>query len=138
MIRVLVADDHPVMRLGLQLMIESAPDLVHCGSAANGVAAVSLAQQTAPDVVVLDVRMPGGDGIQATRRIRELLPDTGVVIHTSLASAERGAQAAGADIFVLKGATPQTLIEHIRSADTTRRATSKRTSRAEGHARTRS
>ena len=122
MIRVLLADDHPVMRWGLQLIIESAPDLAHCGSAANGVEAVSLAQQTAPDVVVLDVRMPGGDGIHAARQIRELLPDTGVVIHTSLASAEPGAHAAGADAFVLKGATSQTLIEHIRSANSTRRA----------------
>lgn len=126
MIRVLVADDHPVVRMGLQLMIESAPDLVHCGSADNGVAALSLAVLTAPDVVVLDVCMPGGNGIDAARRIRELLPDTHVVIHTSLASAEGDARAAGADEFLLKGVGPETLIGHIRSCAAPPRASGPR------------
>ncbi len=115
MIRVLLADDHPLMRLGLELAIDSAPDLVHCGSADGGFAAVTMALDTTPDVVVIDVTMPGGDGIEATRRIRQLLPDTRVVVLTWLESAEARAREAGADEFLLKDVPPEILLDRIRA-----------------------
>ncbi len=116
MIRVLVADDHPMVRLGLELAISSAPDLVLCGSADNGVTAVTMALDTSPDVVILDVTMPGGDGIEATRQIRRLLPATGVVVLTWRVSAEDEARKAGAHSFLLKDVAPEVLLEHIRAA----------------------
>ncbi|MDQ2755654.1 MAG: response regulator [Actinomycetota bacterium] len=115
MIRVLLADDHPLMRLGLELAIDSAPDLVHCGSADGGIAAVAMALETKPDVVVLDVTMPGGDGIEATRRIRQLLPATRVVVLTWLESAEVEARESGADDFLLKDVPPEILLDRIRA-----------------------
>ena len=81
-IRVLVADDHPAFRAGLQLMLADAPDLEVVGLAENGDQAVELAEPLRPDVVVMDLRMPGLDGIGATRRLLELDPAVGVVVLT--------------------------------------------------------
>ena len=69
MIRVVVADDHALVRGGFQMILEAQPDIEVTGEAANGLEAVELARSLAPDVVLMDVRMPGLDGIEATRRV---------------------------------------------------------------------
>jgi DNA-binding NarL/FixJ family response regulator len=114
-IRVMVADDHPLVRCGLETVLDSAPDLVHCGSADRGDAAVRLALVARPDVLIIDVTMPGGDGIEATRVIRGALPDTRVIVLTWDLAAGGRAVAAGAEAFLLKDVDPIVLLAHIRA-----------------------
>ena len=91
-IRVLLADDHVIVREGLRLLLRSAPDITVVGDAENGTSALSLAQQLAPDVVVLDLDMPGGDGATALRAIQEKTPSVRVLILTMHAEHEKLAQ----------------------------------------------
>ncbi len=69
MIRILLTDDQPLVRAGLRVLFESEPDITVAGEAANGEEAVSLARHTCPDVVLMDIRMPVLDGLEATRQI---------------------------------------------------------------------
>ena len=78
--RVLLADDHTLIRAGLRLVVEQRPEFAVVGEAADGRQAVALAQSLKPDVVVMDIGMPGLNGIEACRQIRESLPDTQVVM----------------------------------------------------------
>ena len=78
-IRVLLADDHPVVREGLRGMLAAEPDIEVVGEAASGPEAVALAERLRPDVILMDLRMPGGDGVEATRR----LAGTTVVVLTT-------------------------------------------------------
>lgn len=82
MIRVVIADDHPAYRKGLSSMLEDEHDIDLVGQAENGRDAISLAEQLQPDVVVMDLRMPDLDGIEATRQLRERAPDTAVIVLT--------------------------------------------------------
>jgi DNA-binding NarL/FixJ family response regulator len=116
-IRVLVADDHPAFRAGLQLMLADAPDLEVVGLAENGDQAVELAELLRPDVVVMDLRMPGLDGIGATRRLLELDPAVGVVVLTMFEDDDSvfAAMRAGARGYLLKGAEQDEILRAIRA-----------------------
>lgn len=115
-IRLLVADDHPVVRDGLRGMLAGQPDLEVVGEAADGAEAVALAPRLRPDVVLMDLRMPGMDGIQATQTLRRQQPETPVVLWTGhddaqLASAVRSS---GAQAGVAKGVCTVDLIAALR------------------------
>ena len=103
-VRILVADDHDVVREGLKTLLAARPDFEVCGEAATGREAVALALQLKPHLVVLDFSMPELNGLEATRQIREALPNTEVLILTMHDSETlaRGVLAAGARGFVLK------------------------------------
>jgi DNA-binding NarL/FixJ family response regulator len=117
-IRVLVADDQALVRAGFGVLIESADDLDVVGLAANGVEAVELTQQTRPDVVLMDIRMPVMDGLQATARILQA-PDAGTVRVLMLTTFDLdeyvfGALKAGASGFLLKDTPPADLLAGVR------------------------
>jgi DNA-binding NarL/FixJ family response regulator len=118
MIRVLVVDDHPVLRSGLAQLLGQAEGIELVGLAADGGAGVELARDEQPDVVLMDLEMPGLDGIEATRRIRDSLPETQVVVLTSFSDRERILDAldAGAAGYLLKDAEPDELLRSIRVA----------------------
>jgi DNA-binding NarL/FixJ family response regulator len=117
MTTVLLADDDRLTRTGLRLIIESDPDITVVGEAADGQEAVHLARALRPDVVVMDIRMPGVDGLQATRRIVEEAEECPrVLILTTFELDEYvfGALRAGASGFLLKRSSPEVLIEGIK------------------------
>jgi len=105
-IRVLLADDHPVYRDGLAALLASVDGLEVVGTAEDGLSAVALATELQPDVVVMDVQMPGLDGIEATRRVTAASPHIGVVVLTMAEEDATlfSAMQAGARGYLLKGA----------------------------------
>ena len=114
-VRVLLADDHAAVRAGLRMVLEAAGDIEVVGEAANGGAAVTNARALRPDVVLMDVRMPGMDGIEATRQVVvDGLAEVLVLTTFDLDDAVFGALRAGAAGFLLKTATPEELIEAVR------------------------
>jgi DNA-binding NarL/FixJ family response regulator len=119
-IRVLLADDQAMIRGGLRLILEDQPDIDVIAEAADGTEAIRLARQLRPDVCLVDIRMPGNDGIEVTRAIAGPgVPDPlRVVIVTTFDLDEYvyGALRAGAVGFVLKGASPALLSEAVRAA----------------------
>ncbi len=116
-LRVLAADDHPAFRAGLRLMLEQADDVEVVGLADNGVEVLELAAASRPDVVVMDLRMPGLDGIEATRRLLSLDPTIGVLVLTMFEDDESvfAAMRAGARGYLLKGAEQDELLRAIRA-----------------------
>lgn len=118
MIRTLLVDDQQLVRDGLRMLCESTSDIEVVGEAAGGAEAVRLAGNTVPDVVLMDLRMPGTDGITATGRILGARPATKVVVLTTFADDEHlyPALAAGACGFLAKDATPAELVDAIRQA----------------------
>jgi DNA-binding NarL/FixJ family response regulator len=117
MISILIADDDDLVRTGMRLIIESDRDLTVVGEAANGQEAISLARALRPDVVLIDVRMPQVDGLQATRSIVTATDEVPwVLILTTFELDEYvfGALRAGASGFLLKRSSPEVLIEGIR------------------------
>lgn len=116
-IRVLIADDHTIVRSGLHLLLESEPDIEVVGEAIDGLAAVKLAEELLPEVVLMDIGMPGLNGIEATRQIKESSPDVAILILTMHRSDEYFFQVleAGASGYVLKGAETTELITAVRS-----------------------
>jgi NarL family two-component system response regulator LiaR len=117
-VRILIADDHAVVRQGLRMFLGLDPEFQIVGEAADGAEAVSLARQLRPDVVLMDLLMPGMDGIQATAAIRSEVPETEVVALTSVLEdgAVIGAVRAGAIGYLLKDAQPDELCRAIRAA----------------------
>jgi DNA-binding NarL/FixJ family response regulator len=122
-VRVFLADDHTIVREGLRLLLEAQSDLTVVGEAADGREAVSLVKQMCPDVVVMDIAMPGLDGIHATKEIRESCPATEVVILSIYSSSEHIFQAlrAGARGYLLKESAGKEVAEAVRSVHARRR-----------------
>ena len=116
-IGVLIADDQPMVRAGLRMILEDEPDIEIVGEAADGNEAVSVARVTQPDVILMDVRMPHLDGLEATRRIvrdRENGPRVLILTTFDLDAHVYEALLAGASGFVLKDIQPERLVDAIR------------------------
>ncbi|MEU6026314.1 response regulator transcription factor [Streptomyces tauricus] len=116
-IRILIADDEALLRMAFSTVLETQPDMAPVGEAADGVQAVRLARDLRPDVVLMDVRMPGTDGIEATRQVVRISPRSRVLILTTFDLDEYAFTAlrAGASGFLLKNTRPEELLHAIRS-----------------------
>jgi len=117
-IRLLLADDHPAFRRGLELMLDDVDDVEVVGRAATGAEAVELGAQLSPDVVLMDLRMPDLDGIEATRRLEQHDPVPAVVVLTMFEDGESviAAMRAGARGYLLKGAEQDEIERAVRAA----------------------
>ncbi|SRR5205807_1897554 len=115
-LRVLIADDHVLFRDGLRALLRSAPDTQLVGEATTGEEAIRLAAELQPDVILMDIRMPGMDGIEATRHIVRTSPHIGIIMVTMLEDdhAIFAAMRAGARGYVLKGAEHEEVLRAIR------------------------
>lgn len=118
MIRILLAEDHAVVRAGVEGLLANAEDIEVVGAATDGEEAVALATELSPDVVLIDLSMPRLDGIEATKRILAARPETRVVVLTAFSDRDRilGALDAGALGYLLKDAVPEELLGAVRAA----------------------
>ncbi len=118
MIRVVVADDHRVVRIGLEQLLATFDDVEAVGFAAGGEEAIALCRDLEPDVLLLDLSMPDLDGIEVTEQLRASTPETRVVVFTSFSDRERIIRAldAGAIGYLLKDAEPEEILAAIRAA----------------------
>ena len=116
-IRILVADDHAVVREGLRAVLGSEPDMEVVGEAATGKEVLERAAELRPNVILMDIQMPGINGIEATRRILDASPKVGVVVLTMFEDDESvfSAMRAGARGYVLKGAHPSEILKVLRA-----------------------
>lgn len=114
-IRVIVVDDHPIVRLGVVSLLDADERIQVVGQASQGIEAVQLAGELEPDVVVMDIRMPGGDGVEATRSIVAQGLPTSVLMLTTYETDEAivSAIAAGAKGYVLKGAPEEDIVAAV-------------------------
>ncbi|HZN73553.1 MAG TPA: response regulator transcription factor [Micromonosporaceae bacterium] len=118
MIRTLVVDDQALVRAGVRVLLQTAPDIDVVGEAADGHEAVRLAERLRPDVVLMDIRMPRVDGIEATRRVLAAAPTTNVLMLTTFADEDYvyDALTAGAVGFMVKDGEPEAMIDAVRRA----------------------
>ncbi|MDR0417244.1 MAG: response regulator transcription factor [Propionibacteriaceae bacterium] len=116
-ITVLIVDDQSLMRMGFAMVLKAEDDIAVVGEAADGPAALDQVAALRPDIVLMDVRMPGFDGIEATRRVVQSSPDTRVIVLTTFDLDEYaiGAINAGASGFLLKDVRPHDLVAAIRA-----------------------
>ncbi|MEK7276564.1 MAG: response regulator transcription factor, partial [Chloroflexota bacterium] len=116
-IRILIADDHPVVRQGLRTFLSTCPDLEVVGEATNGFTTLDQVRALRPDVVLLDVRMPGLSGIEAAHRLRRAHPEVKVILFTTYDDEEYlfGALRVGVHAYLLKSSSHDTLAAAIRS-----------------------
>ncbi|MEV0968466.1 response regulator transcription factor [Microtetraspora glauca] len=116
-IRIVVVDDHPLMREGLRALVASLPDVEVVGEAGDGEAARREAQLTQPDIVIMDLHMPGTNGVDATRAILRTTPATRVLVLTMFEDDDSvfGAMRAGASGYLVKGAQQDEIVRAIRS-----------------------
>ncbi len=112
-IRVLIADDRLSSRNGLRALLATQLEIEIVGEAADGREAVHLVEQCQPDVVLMDLRMPVIDGLEATRMIKGRWPQVKVIALTMYSSHQSEALAAGADVFLVKGCSAEDLLEAI-------------------------
>lgn len=115
-ISMLIVDDHPVVRDGLVAILGTQPDFEIAGQAASGEAALALFERLRPDVILLDLEMPGMDGVEVIKRLRAARPDVKIVVFTAFDTDERilSALQAGAKGYLLKGAPRSELFEAVR------------------------
>ena len=115
-IRLLIADDHSIVRKGIKVLVATEKDMQVVGEAENGAEAVEKAAALCPDVILMDIVMPGMDGIEATRRITAERPESRILVLTSFAADDKvfPAVKAGALGYLLKDSTPEDLVEAIR------------------------
>ncbi|MFU8772756.1 MAG: response regulator [Anaerolineales bacterium] len=115
-IRVMIVDDHTIVRSGVRLLLEAEEGIDVVAEALDGSQAVTLAESLQPDVILMDVSMPGMDGLEATRRIKALFPDIKVLVLTMHRSDEYFFEMlkAGASGYILKGAEASDLIKAVR------------------------
>lgn len=118
MIRVVLVDDHQILRVSLARLLDGEADLEVVGTAADGAAAVGLVAETRPDVVLMDLSMPGMDGVAATREITASGSEAKVVVLTSFSDRDRILEAldAGAIGYLLKDAEPEELVRAVHAA----------------------
>jgi len=118
LIRVVIADDEALIRAGLATILQASGDIEVIGEASTGEEALTAAQRLQPDVVCMDIRMPGGDGLEATRRIQQLDPAPAVIVITTFDMDEYvfGALEAGACGILLKDSSMTDLVEGVRRA----------------------
>ena len=114
-IRILIADDHALFREGLRALFAALPDIEVIGEAAEGAAAIAQVDSLKPDVVLMDINMPGVNGIEATRRILSTHPNLGIIMVTMLEddASVFAAMKAGARGYVLKGANHEEILQAI-------------------------
>lgn len=119
MIRVLLCEDHELVRMGLSIMIDKAEDITLIGEAENGLSGVELAKQLSPDIILMDIGLPNIDGIEATRRIKEFNPQIKILIFTSRDDSDDvfAAFKSGADGYIMKGASTENIHTAIRSVN---------------------
>jgi DNA-binding NarL/FixJ family response regulator len=115
-IRVALVDDQTMVRAGFALIIGAEPDLTLVGEAADGAEAVEMAERARPDIVLMDIQMPGVDGIEATARLLQLEPSPKVIVLTTFERDDYifAALQAGASGFLIKNAPPEDLLDAIR------------------------
>jgi DNA-binding NarL/FixJ family response regulator len=116
-IRIIIADDHTLLRDGLKALFASVPDIEVIGEAETGAGVITIADQLQPDVILMDIQMPGINGIQATRQIVEKHHDIGVIVVTMYKDDDSvfAAMRAGARGYILKGADQEEMLRAIRS-----------------------
>lgn len=119
MIRVLLVEDHELVRMGLSIMIDKSDDIKLVGEAENGLLGVELAKQLSPDIVLMDIGLPNIDGIEATRRIKDFNPQIKILIFTSRDDSDDifAAFKSGADGYIMKGASTENIHTAIRSVN---------------------
>ena len=118
LVRVLIADDHDIVRAGIRMLLDAQPDIEVVGEARDGIEVVSMAASLEPDVILMDISMPGATGIEATRRIKETGSKSEIVGLTMHAEDRYFFQLlqAGASGYVVKGAAPNELLDAVRAA----------------------
>ena len=109
-IQILIVDDQPRARQSLRALLSTWPAAAEIREAVDGHEAIRLVQEQRPDIVLMDVRMPGMDGLQATQRIKARWPQIKIIVLTLYCEYEAEALAAGADIFSSKGEPPERLL----------------------------
>jgi len=127
-IRVLLVDDNEVVREGLKSILEPQPDIEVVGQASDGLDAVAKAEELRPDVILMDAQMPVMDGTEATRRIKQSLPDVKVLFLTVYGDYVGDALAAGASWYLTKDCRRQDLLQGIRVLAQSSRTKAKRAS----------
>lgn len=117
-LRILVVDDHALFREGLTSLLEAEDDIEVVGQASSGAQAITLASELQPDIILMDIRMDGLNGIEATRRILEAQPDTRIIMLTMVERDDSliAALRAGAHSYLLKGADKQQVLKTIHAA----------------------
>lgn len=116
-IKVLLVEDHTMTRMGLQLVLEKVEDINVIGEADDGEKAVEMAKELTPDVILMDIGLPGIDGIEATQKIKDLKIPSNILVFTSRDNEQDifAALGAGATGYIMKGASPEQIVSSIRA-----------------------